>query len=65
METKILRTFYAFIENANLGQKGKKVAMETQHIYLDSKLLSPVVYIMAIGVMEFSREGYKIRKDFA
>ena len=26
---------------------------------------NPRVYIMAIGVVEFSREGYKIRKVFA
>ena len=33
--------------------------------YVFAKKLKRLPPVMAIGVVEFSREGYKIRKDFA
>ena len=52
-----------FCFGLNLGQNG--FSETCVHI---APLLSPqssAVSSMAVGVVEFSREGYKIRKDFA
>ena len=37
-----------------------------QMVYIGKKVCIPLrIFVMAIGVVEFSREGYKIRKVFA
>ena len=38
---------------------------ETSAICFEGKIPKMMLTIMAIGVVEFSGEGYKIRKDFA